>query len=316
MYSDGRADRGAGREAESRLMTDPQNKQIQDIEALLAERRKYEHWIAQLEGRRASTPVHVYTKVLGDYQARLQETQGKLSAESGVVQKLVTGLATSLAEHERQIAEKRDERAEAELRASVGEYSEKEWDKHRTKLDGAISALSAERDTVEREHDTLRALLSEATSTPASPVVPVAAVSKPDAPAPRAPAEPAKGAEPAAPVDSGGKKGDVDELAFLRSVLGRSTPFTNSGGQAAVNSPAAEAPPRRESGSTRTTTGSAGAKAVRSTEEQEPRGGAAVSVPTPPDSGAVKTLKCQECGTMNFPTEWYCERCGGELAAF
>jgi uncharacterized OB-fold protein len=29
----------------------------------------------------------------------------------------------------------------------------------------------------------------------------------------------------------------------------------------------------------------------------------------------VKTLKCQECGTMNYPTEWYCERCGGELAA-
>ncbi|MGH7709862.1 MAG: hypothetical protein ACREOG_01180, partial [Gemmatimonadaceae bacterium] len=29
----------------------------------------------------------------------------------------------------------------------------------------------------------------------------------------------------------------------------------------------------------------------------------------------TKTLKCQECGTMNYPTEWYCERCGGELAA-
>jgi uncharacterized OB-fold protein len=29
----------------------------------------------------------------------------------------------------------------------------------------------------------------------------------------------------------------------------------------------------------------------------------------------VKTLKCAECGTMNYPTEWYCERCGGELAA-
>ena len=29
----------------------------------------------------------------------------------------------------------------------------------------------------------------------------------------------------------------------------------------------------------------------------------------------VKTLKCQECGTMNYPTEWYCERCGAELAA-
>ena len=29
----------------------------------------------------------------------------------------------------------------------------------------------------------------------------------------------------------------------------------------------------------------------------------------------AKTLRCQECGTMNYPTEWYCERCGGELAA-
>jgi hypothetical protein len=28
-----------------------------------------------------------------------------------------------------------------------------------------------------------------------------------------------------------------------------------------------------------------------------------------------RTLKCGECGTMNFPTEWYCERCGAELAA-
>ena len=37
---------------------------------------------------------------------------------------------------------------------------------------------------------------------------------------------------------------------------------------------------------------------------------------TPPDSRPEvnKTLKCPECGTANYPTEWYCERCGGELA--
>lgn len=28
-----------------------------------------------------------------------------------------------------------------------------------------------------------------------------------------------------------------------------------------------------------------------------------------------KSLRCLACGTMNVPTEWYCERCGGELAA-
>jgi hypothetical protein len=35
-----------------------------------------------------------------------------------------------------------------------------------------------------------------------------------------------------------------------------------------------------------------------------------------PPSEPLKTLRCTECGTMNLPTEWYCERCGGELAAF
>jgi len=33
------------------------------------------------------------------------------------------------------------------------------------------------------------------------------------------------------------------------------------------------------------------------------------------DEEAAKTLKCRECGTMNLPTEWYCESCGAELAA-
>jgi hypothetical protein len=294
-------------------MTESQTKQIQEIEALLAERRKYEQWIVQLDARRATTPEHVFTKVLGDYQTRLNDTQGKLSAESGVVQKLVAGLATSLAGHERQIAEKRDERAEAELRASVGEYSEKDWDKLRGKLDSAIATLSGERDAVEREHDTLRALLSEATSPPLSPVLPVEAVKKTEPAPPRASTEITKPAEPVAASAGPAKKSDVDELAFLRSVLGRSTPYTNSGGQPAVNAaPVAEPPRTRESGATRT----AGAAAPAKTEERELRKPGPFSVPTPRDTDAVKTLKCQECGTMNFPTEWYCERCGGELAAF
>lgn len=41
------------------------------------------------------------------------------------------------------------------------------------------------------------------------------------------------------------------------------------------------------------------------------------SIPTAaPSNVPLKTLRCTECGTMNLPTEWYCERCGGELAAF
>jgi hypothetical protein len=39
-------------------------------------------------------------------------------------------------------------------------------------------------------------------------------------------------------------------------------------------------------------------------------------VPTPPEGRPEvnKSLKCPECGTANYPTEWYCEKCGGELA--
>ena len=33
------------------------------------------------------------------------------------------------------------------------------------------------------------------------------------------------------------------------------------------------------------------------------------------ETASGKTLKCSECGAMNYPTEWYCERCGAELAS-
>jgi hypothetical protein len=52
------------------------------------------------------------------------------------------------------------------------------------------------------------------------------------------------------------------------------------------------------------------------------QGSRAVETAPPPSTpggktgapGMAKTLKCGECGTLNRPTEWYCERCGAELA--
>ena len=85
-------------------MTDSQKKQIQDVETLLEERRKYEQWILQLAARKSSTAAHVFTRVHQDYHARLSDVQSKLAAESGVVQKLVSELSTSLATHEQQIS--------------------------------------------------------------------------------------------------------------------------------------------------------------------------------------------------------------------
>jgi hypothetical protein len=84
------------------------------------------------------------------------------------------------------------------------------------------------------------------------------------------------------------------------------------------------APPMRESvAATAAAEASAKSKIIDPSISMEletvpkPRG-SAETVPAylrdvPPEQ--VKTLKCQECGTLNYPTEWYCERCGAELAA-
>jgi hypothetical protein len=86
---------------------------------------------------------------------------------------------------------------------------------------------------------------------------------------------------------TGGGGAPLDELAFLKSVSADS----------AGGSPGHATHPGRRSGETQ-------------------------KVDTPPDPAAgpggknqAKTLKCGECGTLNRPTEWYCERCGAELAA-
>jgi hypothetical protein len=348
-------------------MTDSQTKQIQAIQALLVERRKFEEWIAQLEARKESTPEHVFVKVHGDYVVRLTEAQAKLSSETGAVQKLASELRVSLAEQERAVGEKKDERSEAELRASVGEYSEKEWDKLRGKLDGAIADLTGERDTSHRELETLQALLAEAAGPgpsghnealpapqppPPPPPPPRASASLgklSDAPALRSstatarPAEPAPAAPAPARNASVEVTGGVDELAFLRSVLGRSTPYTGATGLPAVARPASAPVPEpapRKPAAPRTSSAVPARPSVearapapelfaapepplpvpepepRLSEENETRPSGAFGAPTPRTSEAVRTLKCQECGTLNFPTEWYCERCGGELAAF
>jgi hypothetical protein len=104
------------------------------------------------------------------------------------------------------------------------------------------------------------------------------------------------------PNEQGG--GKLDELAFLKSV---------TGGEAAAAAPApAPAPPpppppapkpRPSGGFTKPATIEAAPEPAKAAPAEKDR------------ASGQKTLKCGECGTLNRPTEWYCERCGAELAA-
>ena len=88
------------------------------------------------------------------------------------------------------------------------------------------------------------------------------------------------------------RKEKVDELAFLKSV----TEDEKGGAPSARRASGAQFQPVEP---TPARSNPPAAAAPVEAREQEPN----------------KTLKCQECGTMNLPTEWYCEQCGAELAA-
>ena len=96
------------------------------------------------------------------------------------------------------------------------------------------------------------------------------------------------GRAPAGPPPKGPDKRrtPIDELAFLKSVT-----EDDKGGAPS---------PRRASGA--------------QFQPVDPVNAVPVA-PANADAEVAKTLKCKECGTMNLATEWYCEKCGGELAA-
>jgi hypothetical protein len=118
------------------------------------------------------------------------------------------------------------------------------------------------------------------------------------------------GKEGGAPAGGSGK---LDELAFLKSVTNEPAPAPRRGSGSypkvpAEPPPAAAPPPPAPPAPAAPVITTADPFASKSQPAIDPKSrGSTPNVP--------KTLKCAECGTLNRPTEWYCERCGAELAA-
>ena len=365
------------------------------VSALMDERRKYESWLEALEAKRGATPERVFTRVHADYSARLDVVLNELVAHSGGLRAELSSLSSKLATLEEEQQQQRDERAEAELRAHVGELSPEAWQELSSTTDRTLEDLSARHTEVERELTRTRELLNEAerpatprASAPAVPaqasavedVVPVEAppaaatesrassaegqgapagdsastadqdVSSPgsdevpeELPASVIAAEAAlideAGAQAADPREadvtpaptqradstrkSGQTAGTFDELAFLSSVVDTPT------GTIDVPAPQdrGDERARRDSFAQRATEGDIvnlsadpgtmleGTAPARSAPLAMNVSGNIPIVIKDKTAEAAKSLKCGECGAMNYPTEWYCERCGAELAS-
>jgi len=269
------------------------------LNGLLKERQRYEEWLAALEAKRATTSESVYQRVQADYQTRFREVSSKLAERAGDLRESIDALTLKLEDVTHQETQQREARQEAELRAAVGEYTDKQWkeiggawDKELSRLGKEKSALDAQLAELTRifalsikEKQSAAAAFErpgseDGSRAPISPVVPRPAIPElptlnpPSRVEPTAPAR-AQVPPPAAPTQG---RSPFDQFPVLRPGGGSASPPSST---TAIATPPAV--PKSGGG-------------------QDPR------------SEQHKTLKCPECGAANYPTEWYCERCGGELA--
>src|SRR5262245_8992137 len=265
------------------------SKSAATIQRLLEERRQYEAWLARITATADSAPEHVRTRVKADYEARLKAVTDELRTHADAARQLITQHKQRLGELQKKEKSAAERLAETELRHEVGEYDEAQWSQiHKD----ALADLGAVRDElldVERDITRLEELDGMVKAKPGGASGASSSRGVPSAPpAPLAPLAPLVLSPPPKPAPAepprSGRKAPVDELAFLRSVTDDEK-----------NAPS----PRRASGA-----------------QYQIDEGATPEAPLDADDAEVeKTLRCRECGTMNLATEWYCENCGGELAA-
>lgn len=256
----------------------------------MAERAKYEQWLADLEAKKDSTPVNVFDRVRQDYLTRLQSVMDQLKQHTVTLKEHAGNLVARLRELEATEQKLQEEQAEAELRSEVGEISTAEQEGAARKAERVLTKLQEDHELIANDLSRIADILGEG------------------------------GQDGTTPSASGGAGGprrstDFDEMEFLKSVVGTPTPQSSTPPRVSKAGSAAEPPP------------AAGAPPATKAPAEAPPKATAKDAPTKVPatseglfgtrtSGAVeqpKTLKCAECGSMNYPSEWYCERCGAEL---
>jgi hypothetical protein len=302
-------------------MTDRTEGELAQVAALDEERRRYEAWLAQLDARRGTAPEHVLERVRVDYEGRLRDVVGRLAEHAEMLRGVVAERSRDLAAIRDAERQRQDERAEAELRAMVGEYTPEQWQEIEAQSTLALEELGARRSAAEAELARLEEVHALA-ATGGAPV-PEAGGRWSDAP----PTEAAGGAS----TSGAGTRGVGTRDAGPSGTRGAGPALTPppadapdgfddwdeepaplaDAGRPAGGAPVAAERPRERGGWVTSDEAAAEAHVPAAGGSAPARGHSAADTGGAP----AKTLRCAECGTMNYPTEWYCERCGGELAA-
>ena len=270
------------------------------IQRLLEERRQYEAWIARLNSSADATPGNVRARVREDYEARLVAVMEELKAHAESARLAIQEKRHMRGELQKKEALATEKLTETELRHSVGEYDESQWEQVHQDVLAELVSVREDLQAVEADIQKLEELDALVRNRPTPRPAPAAAPAPPPAPHTRPAAIPLNAQEPPE------KPADVDELEFIKSVTEDDTGSAPSARRAsgAQFQPSIPGDPPR----TAVPPSQRAANPVPAPIVPEPSAAAG-------DEEAAKTLKCKDCGTMNLPTEWYCGQCGGELAA-
>jgi hypothetical protein len=255
------------------------------IEELLEQRTQYEEWLAKLDASGDKAPPAVRQRVRGDYQARLQSVMEQLRGRGTAITEELERQHAHQAELDRERRAAEEALAEAEVRHAVGEYTQDEWRRLSEESKREIEQLRSQLRSIGAEITRLTQIQAVTMAPRGAAPSPPPRPSRPEiveqAPLATSVAEPIEDAPPK--PEPKPAAAPVDELAFLKSVA----PEESRPPGRRISSPGMQAPV---------------APAVQT------------AAPSVSKAGVAKTLKCGECGTLNRPTEWYCERCGAELA--
>ncbi|MEO8577257.1 MAG: hypothetical protein ABI556_11175 [Gemmatimonadales bacterium] len=314
------------------------------LRALIAERQQYEQWMTALEAKRAGTPEQVFERVQADYRGRLDRVVGDIRGHAEELQLSISTLSSRLVEVARDEDTRREGLEEAKLRADVGEYEPKLWEQLKSEAEQGLAKAAGDRESLDGQLGELRAIqkLSEVGSVGSFPAAsePLASVETPaakessavvSAPAPAEQSRPVQQesssqrpfvqtpAPPAAAPQQAPAFSQAPPSSQPPAVPQASDRPASDGSQAEETTPNPAETPRPEAERMPVEPIAAAASAMSATQRPRtgktpPSGGAAVRRTEAVKPDQAKTLKCPECGTPNYPTEWYCERCGGELA--
>lgn len=283
-------------------MAENQHQDLSEVETLLGSRQQLHAWLEKLDAAGSKTPTAVRERVRADYQGRLAQVVDQLRGHSDVISGTLKGLQGQAEEFEALRAEEQETLAEAELRHSVGEYSDAEWNRVEADCSGKLGGMDEEIGRLTGEIRRLDEVLTQiAPPAPPPPALrrkePEPVVIRPPEPPPVVVVEHLAAPVEAAPIQP------PEHIEAPRFVPRGGLKSRESGPVRTVQFPS---PSSREA-----------APASAPVDELTFLKSMTLENKSPDRSSAnvAKTLKCGECGALNRPTEWYCDRCGAELAA-